>query len=259
MERAVEDCDIVVHLAAFHGGYTPPPTDETRFDVNVVGTFRLLQACLKKGIRRIVWASSIAAASKEGFYPITKVLGEDLCEYYHLTHGFSIGILRYGAFTPCDLLTYGERILGIGVDIRDCVGATICAIERLQSGMELFGRFTVLPDHRFTEEKRQSLASEYPILLGAINPVWADLVAKYKIKIPPNVVQYDISSTQTILGFHPSFNFITFLEELEHRDKIGAITISAPRWYFEQGCHPPEGVIWPECLNGEGRKSSCVH
>ena len=54
MERAVDGCDVVVHLAAFHGGYKPPPTDETRFDVNVLGTFRLLQACLKKGIRRVI-------------------------------------------------------------------------------------------------------------------------------------------------------------------------------------------------------------
>jgi len=244
MELAVDGCDVVVHLAAFHGGYVPPPTDETRFDVNVTGTFRVMQACLKKGIRRVVWASSMAAMSKRSFYSITKVLGEDLCEYYHLTHGFAIAMLRYGAFTPCDLFTYGERILSIGVDPRDCVGATVQAIDQLQSGMKFFGHFTVMPDHKLSEKDLKSFGQQWRNRLSAANPAWPELIDKYKIRIPETLVQQDIASTQTVLGFRASYNFTTFLEELQHREEAGEIFTDSPRWCFEQGCPAPEGVVW---------------
>lgn len=249
MEQAVEGADVVIHLAAFHGGYAPPPTDETRFDVNVVGTFRLLQACLKKGIGKVIWASSTGAASKIGIYPITKVLGEDLCEYYHLTHGMNIAMMRYGAFTPCDLLTYGERILGVGVDARDCVGATISALDRLLAGQKLFGHFTVMPDHKVLEENRKSFGHQYSAILGAINPYWLDLVSKYRITIPTDLFQHDLTSTQTLLGYQPLYSFGSFFEELQGQDRIGRITPDTPRWCFEQGCRPPEGIIWPECFS----------
>jgi nucleoside-diphosphate-sugar epimerase len=249
MEQAVAGAEIVIHLAAFHGGYNPPPTDETRFDVNVVGTFRMFQACLKKGIKRVVWGSSIAAMRNQGCYSMTKVLGEDLCEYYHLTHGMQIAMMRYGAFTPCDLITYGERLLGSGVDLRDCVNATIRAVDLLSDGSDLYGRFTILPDHKIQKEQLASFGSHYREILGVLNPEWLNLIDRYSISIPESVTQYDISFTQAALGFQSSFNFFSFMEELERRDRSGGISGDSPRWWFEQGIPAQENVPWPDCLD----------
>ncbi len=249
MEQAVDAADVVVHLAAYHGGYSPQPTDETRFEVNVTGSFRMFQACLKKGVNRVVWASSLAAMKNQGCYPMTKVLGEDLCEYYHLTHGMQIAMMRYGAFTPCDLITYGERLLGRGVDARDCVNATMCAVDLLSKGSDLFGHFAVSPDHGLPDENLASFGRRYKGILSSMNATWPNLIDRYSIDIPDAVTQYDISSTQAALGFHPSFNFLTFLEELERRERSGEISVESPRWWFEQGIPAPENVVWPDCLD----------
>lgn len=249
MEKAVDGADIVVHLAALHGGYNPKPQDETRFEVNVVGTFRMFQACLKKGIKRVVWGSSTAVLKNKknrDCYSMTKVLGEDLCEYYHRKHEMQIPMIRYGAFTRCDLMTYGERLLGSGVDLRDCVNATMRAVDLLSDGANLYGHFTIKPDHELPDERLEYDGSQYKRILSEMNPEWSKLIERYSIRIPDCVTQDDISSTKAVLGFQPSFNFVTFMKQLERRDRSGDIPDDSPRWWFELGTPEPEKVVWPD-------------
>jgi nucleoside-diphosphate-sugar epimerase len=246
MAHAVDGADVVVHLAAYHGGYQPPPTDDTRFHVNVVGTFNVLQACLEAGIQRVVWASSTAALSKRGMYCITKVLGEDLCDYFHQTHGFQIAMMRYDAFTACDLVTYGQRLLHHGVDRRDCVEATVRAVRLLAGGSDLFGRYIVAHDHPWTPEEHEHFGQRWKDILGGRCPRAAKLIDRYRIEIPSSVRRYDQSSTRTDLDFAPRHDFETFLAELSARDTEGLVTPESPRWSFETGRPPDEGVAWPE-------------
>jgi len=245
-ERAVDGVDIVVHLAAYHGGYLPAPTDETRFDVNVVGTFRILQACLKKNVRRLVWASSIAAMDRSRIYSITKVVGEDLCDYYHEGHDFQIAMMRYGSFTSCDLVTYGLRLLSDGVDRRDCVEATMRAVNLMSKGKPLFGRYIVMPLHPYSAEEQRRFGEAWKDILRQRDSVNVDMVQRYGIRIPQFLSQYDLSSTSKDLGFTPQHNFDTFLAELKRRDINREVTPDSPRWWFEQGVPTPEGVVWPE-------------
>jgi nucleoside-diphosphate-sugar epimerase len=245
MERAVDGADVVVHLAAYHGGYRPPPTDETRFQVNVVGTWGVMQACLKKDVRHVVWASSIAARSHKGIYSMTKVLGENLCEYYHLTHGFQVAMMRYGSFTPCDLVTYGERLLGSGIDRRDCVEATVRAVDLLAAGKPLFGRYTVMPSHPWSDDELAEFGRSWKAILARAQPDAAKLVERYGIRIPRSVARHDISAAGTDLGFAPRYDFETFLAELAEKDASGEVGRECPRWSFETGVPPVEGVVWP--------------
>lgn len=55
LERAVEGCEAVVHVAAL---YSFDHTAELLHRVNVVGTRRVLEACVRRGVRRIVHTSS---------------------------------------------------------------------------------------------------------------------------------------------------------------------------------------------------------
>lgn len=257
MERAVEGADVVVHLAAYHGGYSPPPTDPTRFQVNVVGTFNVMQACLKKGVRRVVWASSTAALSKKGVYSMTKVLGEDLCDYYHLTHGFQIAMMRYGSFTSCDLVTYGQRLLGHGVDRRDCVEATVRAVDLLARGRPLFGRYIVMPSHPRGDGECAEFGGRWKDVLARAGS--AELVERHGIKLPRSVARHDLSSARADLGFVPRYSFETFLAELKEKDATGSVTPDSPRWSFETGLPPPEGVVWPAQEGDAARSAGPPH
>jgi dihydroflavonol-4-reductase len=55
LERAVEGCDAVVHVAALYS-YDEPPEEIER--VNVQGTRNLLEAAARKGVRRFVFTST---------------------------------------------------------------------------------------------------------------------------------------------------------------------------------------------------------
>src|SRR5262245_19889467 len=76
--RAVEGCDAVIHLAAWHCAHVPPVSDATIFAVNVDGTFNVLEACRAFGVGAVVFASSMAYGWGS-VYSATKVIGEELC------------------------------------------------------------------------------------------------------------------------------------------------------------------------------------
>lgn len=60
VQRAVEGCEAVIHLAAWHCAHQPPVSDDTIFAVNIDGTYNVLQACRTGGVQAIVYASSMA-------------------------------------------------------------------------------------------------------------------------------------------------------------------------------------------------------
>lgn len=109
--------DTVVHLAAL-AGVRPSLQDPARFyDVNVMGTLQLLEACHARGLRRIVFASSSSVYGLDSTVPFresdpcarplspyaaTKRAGELLAFNAHHLHGQSITSLRF--FT-----VYGPR------------------------------------------------------------------------------------------------------------------------------------------------------
>src|SRR4051812_48816684 len=60
VDQAMEGCDAVIHLAAWHCAHKPPVSDETIFAVNVDGTFNVIQAARKHKVKALVFASSMA-------------------------------------------------------------------------------------------------------------------------------------------------------------------------------------------------------
>lgn len=123
--RAVEGVEAIYHLgAAFQGG--GPFTNSEYFEINVRGTFNLLEAAnsLGSGLRQLIFASSDALYNKYlpegvaepigeddfplepgGQYALTKLLGEDLCRGYARNEKMPITICRFA------LTVAGEEIL----------------------------------------------------------------------------------------------------------------------------------------------------
>ncbi len=245
MQLAVEGMDAVIYLVAWHGGYQPMPTNETRFDTNVIGTFRVLQACLKYKVRHLVFASSIAVHSPFSFYGTTKILCEDLCRHYHLAHDFHIAIMRYGAFTPCDLQSYGVRLLNRGVDLQDCVNATLAALQAVREKRIGLKAYTILASHPFSDLERASFGKDPRQIIHRYWPTHEGLLNRYTLDIPAEVHEYDPEPAFSDLGWKSQHDFGTFLDELSHKDKMGFIHPDSPRWSFETGTKPPVDVIWP--------------
>lgn len=108
LRRAMEGIDGVCHLAAMwllHCKDYP----RTAFDVNIAGTFNVLEACVEAGVERLVYSSSASVYGdavevpmtedhpfrNRNFYGATKIAGEAMCRAFHDQSGLNYVGLRY--------------------------------------------------------------------------------------------------------------------------------------------------------------------
>tara|TARA_B100000282_G_C31673251_1_gene463235 strand:+ start:52 stop:1026 length:975 start_codon:yes stop_codon:yes gene_type:complete len=108
LNKAMEGVDYVFHLAAMwllHCKDFP----RTAFDVNIYGTFNVLEACVKNKVKKLIYSSSSSVYgdaihipmteqhpfNNKNFYGATKIAGEAMCAAYHDRYGLEIISLRY--------------------------------------------------------------------------------------------------------------------------------------------------------------------
>ena len=112
VSAAMRGMEAVVHLAIAsgqEGNYEDDAFNQQRFDVNVRGTFNVLEAARREGIKRFVHTSSLmvvwgypppeqvaadAPPKPVGSYALTKHLAEVACEHYARDDGMSILCMR---------------------------------------------------------------------------------------------------------------------------------------------------------------------
>jgi len=108
LNSALKGADAVIHLAAMwllHSKEYP----RTAFDVNVQGTFNVLEACVNNDVERLVYSSSASVYgdavevpmteshpfNNRNFYGATKIAGEAMARAFHDRYGLSFVGLRY--------------------------------------------------------------------------------------------------------------------------------------------------------------------
>ena len=108
LNEAMNDVDYVFHLAAMwllHCKDFP----RTAFDVNITGTFNVLEACVKNNVKKLIYSSSASVYgdavevpmteshpfNNQNFYGATKISGEAMCTAYNDRYGLNIIGLRY--------------------------------------------------------------------------------------------------------------------------------------------------------------------
>ncbi len=166
LEAALDGADGVFHLAALwllqcH------EFPRSAFDVNVRGTFNVMEACVKKGVKRLVYSSSASVYgdaveepmtedhpfNNQNFYGATKICGEAMLRSFHHRYGLNYVGLRYmnvygprqdyhGAYIAVimkmlDAIDKGDSptIMGDGseafdfVAVEDCGLANVCAMK----------------------------------------------------------------------------------------------------------------------------------
>lgn len=108
LDKAIEGKDYVFHLAAMwllHCKDFP----RTAFDVNIAGTFNVLESCVKHKVKKLVYSSSASVYgdavevpmtedhpfNNRNFYGATKIAGEAMATAFHERFGLSVIGLRY--------------------------------------------------------------------------------------------------------------------------------------------------------------------
>ena len=170
LEAAIRGMDGVFHFAALWllQCHEYP---RSAFDVNVLGTFNVMEACIKAGVQRLVYSSSASVYgdaisepmteehpfNNKNFYGATKICGEAMLRSFHHRYGLDYVGLRYmnvygprqdyqGAYIAVimkmlDAIDRGESptILGDGseafdfVAVEDCAQANVCAMKASSS------------------------------------------------------------------------------------------------------------------------------
>jgi UDP-glucose 4-epimerase len=105
---AMKDVDYVFHLAAMwllHCKDFP----RTAFDVNIAGTFNVLEACVNNNVKKLIYSSSASVYgdavqvpmteehpfNNKNFYGATKIAGEAMATAYNDRYGLEVVGLRY--------------------------------------------------------------------------------------------------------------------------------------------------------------------
>lgn len=70
LDKAMKDCDAVVHLAAQASVPLSVSNPEETMSINVDGTSKVIAACLKHGVKRLVMASSAAVYGEADSLPL---------------------------------------------------------------------------------------------------------------------------------------------------------------------------------------------
>ncbi len=170
LDAAMQGVDGVIHLAALWllQCHEYP---RAAFDVNIRGTFNVLEACVKNNIKRLVYSSSASVygdAVEEPmtenhpynnwtFYGATKIAGEHMFKSFHKRYGFKGVGLRY-------MNVYGPR--------QDYKGAYIAVMMKILDNLDrgispvVFGDGSQAYDFIYVEDTARAnvcaLKSEVP-------------------------------------------------------------------------------------------------
>lgn len=171
LQAAMDGIDCVFHFAAL---WLLQCHDYPRaaFDVNIRGTFNVLEAAVAKKVSRLVYSSSASVYgdaleepmtedhpfNNRNFYGATKIAGEAMATAFHHRYGLNVVGLRYmnvygprqdyhGAYIAVimkmlDAIDRGEgpTIFGDGseafdfIAVEDCARANICAMQANTAG-----------------------------------------------------------------------------------------------------------------------------
>ena len=108
LNKAMEGTDYVISLAAMwllHCKDFP----RTAFEVNIAGTFNILEACVKNNIKKLIWSSSASVYgdaveipmkeehpfNNKNFYGASKISGEAMATAFNDRYGLKVIGLRY--------------------------------------------------------------------------------------------------------------------------------------------------------------------
>ncbi|MFX0056162.1 MAG: NAD-dependent epimerase/dehydratase family protein [Promethearchaeota archaeon] len=190
----------------------------TAYNVNIDGTFNILEACRVKGVEKVVFLSSLAAFGPNSpfpfhettyrepasFYGVSKVCGEVLGTFYHHTHGLDFRCVRLAV-----VIGPGRRGKGATVSFSKFVEDVV--LQR--PGIILVPDYTVLPIIHVEDATNLLLAlwkadsvDKRILMSGGVPIAIEEFVSQVKKLVPDADVRYqedptveEVAGTWTLL------------------------------------------------------------
>ncbi len=218
VERALAGMEAVCHVAGI-----PKDTGEAVkiFDVNVRGTFNVLEAAARLGVKKVVFASSIVVYGvRQGrpprylpideehecapatTYAMSKLIGEILCRGYSIRYGMSTVCLRLGNFTlrenifskDHDRKEMASSILGGKVAGEDVAQAFRLALESDVT----HGVFIICSKHRYREDGSIDSGENVKVRAGEAG------IARVDASVIEGRGSFASTKAERVLGYQPT-------------------------------------------------------
>src|SRR3954463_8408328 len=256
---AFDGVDAVINLSGLSNDPTAEYDPEANWQMNAVATEKLGQACVERGIKRFVFASSCslydglppgmhdetAAIEPRGAYATSKRYGEE-APLALVPDGLDAGIVRNGTvygwaprmrfdlvvntFVKDALLKEQLELHGGGwmwrplVDVRDCADAMIAVLEA--------------PAEKIRGEIFNVLHSNYQIReLAFLVPCSVQLTGRtvelVEAPAPKLTRNYECSNAKhsMTLGFNPTRSVVEAVADLLRRIDVDRTQLADPRYY----------------------------
>lgn len=271
VRRACEGVEAIFHLgAAFQGG--GPFTTDEYFEINVRGTFNVLEAARERGaaLGYVVFSSTDAVYRKyvpggmnepiredemprepQGWYPLSKSLGEELCNGYFRTYGTPITVLRFPTVLATDeILLYRqialsklmraqpdlaplweaaggeERLVLVRdengrpykkhiADVRDVVHGCVCVLGRERAAGQTF-------------QLGSPSAFKWDELVPYLSEKTGVPCVDARSTAVATYYEYDLSKARDLLGYRPEYDFERMVDDAVRSHRGEDIGVLAP-------------------------------
>lgn len=226
VESAVRASDAIIHVAALHGIHEFRKThDEYAFwDVNVTGTFNLLEAASRTGVRRFLFISSTSVDEWPHLYGSSKVMAEEIARTYSARHEMNVVTLRPRAFIPhwnkevySSYVEWAQWFWGGAVHIADVARATLSGLDYVNSeDRRPYHALTIDGAYDYSDDDLRDWDKEGrgTTFLKYYSP-YLPIVRRYDLDPAKKPKKRPHPQAGVILGYSPQFSLLHLLQELE--------------------------------------------
>lgn len=253
MRKAVAGVDTVIHAAALHGVHLAKWSPADFWAINVTGTFNVYEAAREARVKRVVLCSTMGVYGEGAkppadawaivdestpllpgdIYGTTKVLCEELAQFYARRHGITSVALRLGMFVPESTFEqYGFRLLYGGVDDRDVAQAVIQSLTHAPPANG-FAAYDIMAPTPFTRDDVKALHADAAAVFERYFPGYAARIARggFDAKLHRwGPQRWPVDRAIADLGYRPQYDFARFLDAAERGDRSLYPELGLPWW-----------------------------